>query len=174
MAEPARVRVTYHLCRSVLRNAAYYRGGASRNVPPKTQFAIQASNNFLDWVYLEWCKLFWDHKGKHHFTKILPDADAFFSEMLASLSLDADEFKALAESVADYRDRALAHTDVFDSIDIPRLDALIESTLLLYEALRSQCGHEPSPPAPYDLRATLQLEEDVARGNFVAIERVSE
>jgi len=58
-------------------------------------------------------------------------------------------------------------------IDIPQLEAIIESTILLYEGLRSECGHEPTPVAPYDLRATFQLEIDVGRQNFTALSKVA-
>jgi hypothetical protein len=174
MAERARNQMTYYLCRSVLRNAAFFRGGISPASTPKTQFAIQARNNFLDMVFLDWCKLFWDRRGPHHFAKILPDVAGFSGQLLAAVKMSAGEFEGVAKSVAHYRDKALAHTDVFDTIDIPRLDAIIESTLQLYEALRAQCGDEPEPRAPYDLRATLLLEEDVGRSNFVAMASVAQ
>ena len=173
VVEPARIRMTYHLCRSILRNGAYFRGGASPASSPKTQFAIQACNNFLDMVFLDWCKLFWDRKGQHHFTKILPDPEGFRGDLLGAVKMNAGKFEGVAKSVAHYRDKALAHADVFDTIDIPKLDAILESTLQLYEALRAQYGEEPEPRAPHDLRATLLSEEDVGRSNFVAMASVA-
>jgi hypothetical protein len=176
MAEPARIRKCYQLCRAVLRNAAYYRGGASlsRAGRPKSQFAIVASNNFLDMVYLEWSKLFWDRSGKHHWATILPESSNFMERLLAAIAKDAGEFEALAKSVAHYRDKELAHADVYDVMDIPELEVILESTTLLYESLRSECGYEPEPLAPYDLRATFQLEIDVGRLNFTALSKVLE
>jgi hypothetical protein len=164
--------MTYHLCQNILRNGAFFRGGTSPASTPKTQFAIQARNNFIDMVFLDWCKLFWDRKGQHHFTKILPDAEGFRSNLLIAVNMSAGEFRDVAKSVAHYRDKALAHADIFDTIDIPSLDAIMESTLQLYEALRAQCGVEPEPRAPHDLRATLLLEEVVGRSNFVALASV--
>jgi hypothetical protein len=164
--------MTYLLCQSVLRNAAFFLGGTSPASAPKTQFAIQARNNLLDMVFLDWCKLFWVRKGQHHFTKILPDAEGFGGDLIAAVKMDAREFEAVAMSVARYRDKALAHADVFDTIDIPGLDVIMESTLQRYEALRAQCGEEPEPRAPHDLRAALRLEEAVGRSNFVAMASV--
>ncbi len=55
MQDTARIRKCYELCRAVLKNAAYYRGGASLSsgTRPRNQFAIVASNNFLDMTYLQ-------------------------------------------------------------------------------------------------------------------------
>jgi len=105
MAEPARIRRCYQLCRAVLRNAAYYRGGASLSLEgrPKTQFAIVASNNFLDMIFLEWSKLFWDRSGKHHWAMILPEPSSFMERLLGAIAMDASGFEALAKSVAHYR-----------------------------------------------------------------------
>jgi hypothetical protein len=174
MARPANIRKCYELCRSVLRNASYYRGGAAGAARPKSQFAIAASNNFLDFVYLDWCKLFWEKSGKHHFKRILPDPAGFTSDLLKALGKDGAAFDAFAKSVAHYRDKEIAHADVYETIDIPALDVIIDSTIKLYESLRAQCGEEPLPAAPYDLRATVQLEEDAARSNFMALTKVSQ
>ena len=176
MAEPARIRKCYQLCRAVLKNAAYFRGGASLASPakPRSQFGIVASNNFLDMVFLDWCKLFWDKTGKHHFTKVLPDPTAFMVRLLATLNMDGGAFDGLARAVAHYRDKEVAHADVYEVIDIPELDSIIRSAIQLYEALRSQCGGEPTPKAPFDLCATFRLEEDVGRSNFIALSKVQE
>ena len=175
MAEPARIRKCYELCRSVLRNAAYFRGAESLSgaAKPKSQFAIAASNNFLDMAFLDWSKLFWDSSGKHHWVKILPEATNFMEGALSRLAMDGAEFEVLAKSVAHYRDKELAHADVYETIDIPRLDAIIESTILLYESLRSECGYEPTPVAPEDLRATFQLEADAGRLNFTGLSKIA-
>jgi hypothetical protein len=171
--ESARVRKCYRLCQAVLKNAAYYKGGASLSagVRPKSQFAIGASNNFLDMTYLDWSKLFWDKQGVHRWDKILPSSASFKQRLLAALRMDDKQFDAFAKSVAHYRDKELAHADVYDEIDIPELAVIIESTLMLYESLRSECGYEPSPPAPYDLRATFEMEVDHGRSNFIALSR---
>lgn len=172
--EPARIRKCYRLCQSVLKNAAYYTGGASPSagVRSKSQFAIAASNNFLDMAYLDWGKLFWDRKGLHRWDKILPASTSFMPRMLATLGLEEDQFAAFAKSVAHYRDKELAHADVYDEIDIPDLAVIIESTIFLYETLRHERGYEPLPTAPHDLRGALQMEIDHGRANFVALSKV--
>jgi hypothetical protein len=172
--EPRRIRKCYRLCQAVLKNAAYYSGGASLSVSaqPKSQFAVVASNNFLDMAFLDWSKLFWDRQGLHRWNKILPSSTSFMDRVLVALGMDADQFAAFAKSVAHYRDKELAHADVYEVIDIPALAAIIESTILLYESLRSECGKEPSPSAPHDLRATFQLEVDHSRTHFVALSKV--
>jgi hypothetical protein len=125
-------------------------------------------------VFLDWCKLFGDKAGKHHFAKILPDPAGFMSGVLAALTMDVGAFDALARAVIHYPNKELAHADVYEAITIPELDAIIESTIQLYEALRSQSGQEPAPVAPHDLLATFRLEVDVGRSNFVALSKVGQ
>ena len=171
MTEPARIRNCYELCRSTLRNAAFYKGAASlgAQAKPTSQFAIAASNNFLDMAFLEWCKVFADIKGKHHWKKILPVNTDFMQNLLTKLVISNEEFEVFAHYVMNYRNKVIAHADVYTEIDIPTLDLLINSTIYLYQRLRDDCGSEPQPAAPHDLCAAFQFSVDEGRQQFVAM-----
>ena len=86
-------------------------------------------------AFIEWSKLFWDRSGKHHWKKILPHTTDFLDRVLSELEMDAAAFEGLAKSVAHYRNKEVAHADVYDRISIPKLDVIIKSTILLYESL---------------------------------------
>ena len=171
----ASVRKCYHLCRSVLRNAAYYRGGESLSAkpPPGNNFAISARNNSLDLAIIDWCKIFADGRGKHNFKKILLDNDAFEAELLEEFRIMGVVLHDFIKNVARYRDKEVAHADVYDRIDIPSLEPIIQSTILLYRALRIQCGLEPQPVAPHDLQKAFQEEEALACLCFNALSGVA-
>jgi hypothetical protein len=83
MTDAPRIRNLYRLSQSTLRNAAYYRGAASLgSFDISKQFAVAARNNCLDMAFLDWCKLFADKKGKHHWRKVLTDEASFMSGLL--------------------------------------------------------------------------------------------
>jgi hypothetical protein len=65
-----RVRRTAILCEHCLRNIAFYRAGWYRQskIRVSRQFWIGANGNFMDIAVLEWCKLFADAKGQHHWS----------------------------------------------------------------------------------------------------------
>lgn len=156
MSDRSRIRNCYRLCQSTIRNAAYYRGAASLgSFDPSNQFAVTARNNFLEMAFLDWCKLFSEKRGKHHWSKILPDEPSFMSALLSDLAITEAQFKDFTQSVAHYRDKVIAHADIYDVIDIPKLDTIISSTIYLYEKLREHCGCEPTPAAPDNLKATF-------------------
>lgn len=175
VTQPARIRKCYRLCHTTLQNSAYYRGGASvlTEVKMPDQFAIVSRNNFLEVAILNWCKLFADAGGKHHYKKVILDAAKFETRLSTALKMELSAFEDAAKAVAHYRNKEIAHADVYYEIDIPRLDLLIESTIQLYKALRDQCGEEPTPIAPSNLHATFQREQDIGRSNFLALSRVN-
>jgi hypothetical protein len=46
------------------------------------------SGNFIDICVLEWCKLFADPNGKHHWSKIVSDPTSFKTQLLDHLGID--------------------------------------------------------------------------------------
>ncbi len=78
MPRKDRLRRVMILCCSCARNIAYYRVAWDEeyrhllNLPnPYPNFWRAANNNFIDMCVLEWCKLFADMQGKHHWSKIV-------------------------------------------------------------------------------------------------------
>lgn len=138
MAEIKRLRRVLILCIHCARNAIFYRQGWKGKKPMfGGQLLITANSNFLDIAVLEWCKLFADPKGKHHWTKVVPDRTAFECAFLTDLSLGPDELEAFIKNVRQYRDRFLAHLDDDEKMNIPNLDIIIASVSFLYQHLMS-------------------------------------
>jgi hypothetical protein len=138
MANIKRLRRALILCVHCARNTSFYRQGWKRKKPVfRGQFLITANSNFLDVAVLEWCKLFGDPKGKHHWAKVVDDRSAFERTLLDDLSLTADQFAAFIKDVRRYRDRFLAHLDDDEKMNIPNLDIIIASVRFLYRYLMS-------------------------------------
>jgi hypothetical protein len=70
MDSTKRLRRVGILCCHFAMNYGYYKAGWEQSdFTVKDQFWISLNNNFIDISVLEWCKLFGDYKGKHHWKK---------------------------------------------------------------------------------------------------------
>src|SRR5258706_12493841 len=99
MTREERLRRVLILCCSFARNLAYYRIGrtkefvhlqAQRN--PTFSFWRAVNVNFIDICVLEWCKLFADSRGKHHWRNIVSDPARFDGELYRDLQGSDQEF----------------------------------------------------------------------------------
>jgi hypothetical protein len=77
----------------------------------KEQFWRGVNANFMDLCVLEFCKLFADQKGKHHWRKVITDQPNFHAGLLAKLTMTNAGFNEYIESMKFYRDKYLAHLD---------------------------------------------------------------
>jgi hypothetical protein len=94
------------LCCHCLRNIAFYRAGYTQNrFCSCKQFWINANGNFLDIAVLEWCKLFADARGKHHYAKVTNEHTNFRRDLLAKLAVTAAEFDEYVKEMKTYRDK---------------------------------------------------------------------
>ena len=114
------------LCRNFAVNFAYYRVGQK---PEHLHLQLRRGDfwravcgNFIDICVLEWCKLFGDSKGKHHWSKVVSDATSFENELLNHLGIDQAAFQQEIETMRRYRDKFLAHLDSDEVMHIPVLD----------------------------------------------------
>ena len=125
------------LCLHCLRHVAYYRSGRNDNgdLIFRSQFWVAANGNFIDICVLEWCKLFGDKRGKHYWRKGLSDPTAFYNSLLDELGMSEDEFNEYITEMRTYRDRYVAHLDLDEKFDVPRLDITRKSVLYLYKYL---------------------------------------
>jgi len=96
------------------------------------QFWVTANGNFLDHCVLEWCKLFGDPRGKHHWRKIVTDQGAFYTRLLHTVGLSEAQFEAYIEEMRTYRDKFVAHLDLDEVMHIPRLRLARRSVVLLH------------------------------------------
>jgi hypothetical protein len=136
MVDRARLRKSGILCLHCLRNFAYYRVAEEQN-PTQTpqQFWITIHNNFLDIGVLEWCKLFADLKGKHHWKKVVIDQDEFVESLLMKLRITDAMFLAYVDEMRTYRDKFVAHLDEQNVMNIPNLVPAIKATQHLYSQM---------------------------------------
>jgi hypothetical protein len=108
------------LCSHFLRNLAFYRAGRYRGqLKRKNQFWVTVGNNCLDHCVLEWCKLFADRKGKHHWRKIVDDEAAFNARLLTAVRMTQTEFNQYIGVMRTYRNKFVAHLDEEEVMNIP-------------------------------------------------------
>jgi hypothetical protein len=136
MNRRTRLRRTGILCLHALRNLAFQRAMAdARRTWESKQFLVTAHNNFLDVAILEWCKLFTDRAGVHHWRKSVTDQGAFSAALLAHVRCSEEEYRDYALSIKTYRDTFVAHLDEANDIDIPTMSIARLSTQFLYSWL---------------------------------------
>jgi hypothetical protein len=131
-----RVRRTAILCGHCLRNIAFYRAGWHNYKPRITrQFWISANGAFMDFALLEWCKLFADWRGKHHWSKTIVDQSSFSSGLYARLAMSEVQFVGYIETMKRPRDKFIAHLDEDNMMMLPRLRPARVSVAYLYDKL---------------------------------------
>jgi hypothetical protein len=143
-----RLRRVGILCCYALSNLAFYRAWHDAGKPrANEQFWVAANGNFADITVLEWCKLFADVKGRHHWSKVVSDQTAFSTGLLAALDMTQQAFDAYIQSMRVLRDKFIAHLDDEPVFTLPQLDAVKGSTVFLYEHL---LAHENEANAFHD------------------------
>jgi len=133
-----RTRRAAILCCHCLRNIAFYRAGWNGGRPRvDREFWRNTNSGCLDIAVLEWCKLFMDRPGKHHWRKVIDQEADFHAALLARLRLSDAEYLEYALSIKGYRDRFVAHLDEDPVMMIPRMRIARRAVAFLYEHLRS-------------------------------------
>ena len=141
------------LCCHFLRNLAFYMAGWRKGeLIFKDQFWVNANGNFLDICVLEWCKLFVDKRGKHHWRKVITDQASFYDGLLQAVNLTEAEFEAYIEIMRIYRDKFVAHLDAEEIMHPPKLRVARKSVSFLYDYLianeeEDACFHDAPPKA---------------------------
>lgn len=138
MTRRSRVRRIYLLCAHFLRNLAFYRAGRYRGqLTRRNQFWTVISNNCLDHCVLEWCKLFAEPKGKHHWRRIVGDQALFSAHLLAAVKMTQAEFDQYIVVMRTYRDKFVAHLDEEEVMNIPALRPAQRAVTALYTHVRT-------------------------------------
>jgi hypothetical protein len=91
--------------------------------------------NFIDICVLDWCKLFADRKGKHHWRRVIDEPDRFEADLCTTLSITIAEFAKLITQVRRYRDSFVAHLDNERTMRLPTLELPKRSIAFLHERL---------------------------------------
>lgn len=117
-------------------NIAFYRAWHEAGRPQaNVQFWIAANGNFADLAVLEWCKLFADVRGRHHWLKVVKDTNVFEAGLLQALGMTAIEFAGYVGEMRFLRDKFIAHLDDELVMTLPQLTAAKASAVYLYTYL---------------------------------------
>ena len=147
-----RLRRVALLCCHCARNIAYYREWHDRLAPGEYgEILATIDGNFLDMSVMEWCKLFSDKRGKHHWRKVVNHPD-FEADMLKQLDERADQFENYIDDMRAYRDKFLAHLDDERTMNIPSMELARKSVTFFYEYLVSfEASNDDLAGLPKDL-----------------------
>lgn len=173
MSGRERLRRVVILCRNIAVNLAYYRVGRKaehlhlQDYQERGNFWRAVSGNFIDICALEWCKLFADPKGKHHWRKVVSDPANFETQLLNHLGIDEAAFQKEIEVIRQYRDKFLAHLDADEVMNIPALD-IAKKAVWFYHAYVVQHEAQRGDLAglPVELDAGYAQCEDEARAIY--------
>lgn len=91
----------------------------------------------MDIAVLEWCKLFAEKNGKHHWRRVVTNKDEFLYKLFQRLKMSPEEFRAVSFSVYKYRNKFVAHLDNENIMNIPYSRFIRSSTAILYDTLIS-------------------------------------
>jgi hypothetical protein len=115
---------------------------------PKAAFWREAHGNFFDISVLDWCKLFADREGKHHWRRVVKNPDRFEADLYT------DEFTSMIAKIKHYRDKFVAHLDQERTMLLPALDVARGAIVFLHERLVQPAGHgdwSSQPTSPEEL-----------------------
>ena len=145
-----RVRHIAILCRHCARNVAYYRAGyVDDTFVTKDVFWINVNGNFFDIAVLEWCKLYVEQKGEHHWRKAdFSNPESFLPDMLQSAGISREGFDAHCMETKTYRDKFVAHLDDDPKMYLPFLTVVIDSTIFLYDRIWEEYSEFLSDTTP--------------------------
>jgi hypothetical protein len=171
-----RLRRVLILCCYFIQNLAYYRAGWNdQKVFPryKSQFWVTANGNFLDACVLEWCKLFGDEKGEHHWARIVSDPTSFEQRLLLTLGISRPDFDAQIEKIRLYREKFVAHLDSDKVMNIPDLEIAKKAVLFYQKYILSDearatdlLGPVPEASPCYDLDSLYERRFNEARPEY--------
>jgi hypothetical protein len=85
------------------------------------QFSRRVNANFMDLCTMEFCKLFAERSGKHHWRKVITDQDTFFPGLLEAVGKTEPEFVEYIRQMKFYRDKYVAHLDEETGGNYPHL-----------------------------------------------------
>ncbi|WP_458765930.1 hypothetical protein [Cupriavidus basilensis] len=188
MAQPDSrfIRRILLLCCHCVRNIAYYRMGyadeqGTGELKQSTQFGATVNGNMIDIAVLEWCKLFADKKAHHHwkcFVRDDADQKRFLGALLGNVGLSKSNWMRYLDEMRVYRDKFVAHLDTKSVMNIPRMQVALESTLFLYQHVRSNVPQDflDSPHCmhlPHDLNAYYSACCDEGREAFAAANKAA-
>lgn len=117
------IRRVVLLCTHFARNMAYFRAGWDGSTLIRMEeFWKTINGNCLDIAVLEWCKLFADPKGAHHWSSVVTKPREFENRLLKEVDISDEDFTEYIKVVRTYRDKFVAHLDDELVLHPPPLD----------------------------------------------------
>ena len=95
------------------------------------------NGNFLDIAVLEWCKLFAEKNGKHHWSCTFKDKTEWKKKLFASMDMSQSKFKEELKLVSDYRNKFVAHSDDPVAMNYPYTNFMLKSASYLHDYLKT-------------------------------------
>lgn len=125
-----------HFVRNVAYHKASFRTSDGRGqLHDQSEYGITVSGNFLDIAILEWCKVFGDWNGKHHWRTLTPESSAraaLFGLMLSHLRMRDDDWRKYVAVCNTYRDKFVAHLDENEVGYTPDWNVALQSAFFMY------------------------------------------
>lgn len=148
MNRTKKLRRVGKLCCHFVRNYAFYKAGwDDHEFKIKDQFWISLNGNFLDICVLEWCKLFGDHKDKHHWKRVMNADSDFKLRMFESLSINQTDLDRINGGFRSYRDKFVAHLDSDEVMHIPKVSEGFDLVRFYYDEIKEECDDTSDWPA---------------------------
>lgn len=139
LSKKDRLRRVVLLCANFVRNLAYYRAGRGSLGEPLLQertkhaaFWRQVNGDCIDICVLEWCKLFAERNGVHHWRIVVSDEKMFEAGLLGHLGLGASDFDHYIQKMRTYRNKFVAHLDQDKEAFIPHMDIAQKAVWFLH------------------------------------------
>jgi hypothetical protein len=133
---------TMQLAISCISNIAAYRAnwhkinGVSKLIVDR-DFWVRMNGNFLDVAVLEWCKLFADKSGKHHWSCTFKNKNAWKKDLFENMAMSQTRFKKELKLVSDYRNKYVAHLDDPIAMNYPYTEFMLNSVYHLHDCLKT-------------------------------------
>lgn len=137
-----RIRRTFQLANHCISNIAAYKANWRKEATSESQLVVErdfwkrANGNFLDIAVLEWCKVFSERNGEHHWSRSFKPTQDWMREFCKHMSMSQKEFHAELQRVVKYRNKFVAHLEPMP-MKYPSMDFLLKSVSYLYEKIHS-------------------------------------
>ncbi len=137
-----RTRRTFQLANFCIANIAAYRVNWNSNTQQRkpiidNDFWIRANGTLFDMSVIEWCKLFADHKGKHHWSRTFSNKDEWKSKLLHHMGMTEEEYDFELMKLKEYRDKYATHLDDPKSMNYPLTEIMLRSASFLYDCIKN-------------------------------------
>lgn len=136
MTELNEINGRYHALYSFFRSKACYEAltpHISKLDTDTTHPFIHIYNLLIQDVFLSWCKVFGSHSENCHWKKLIKEHEDFKIALFSELRLTETEFGAYWESVIDFRNNWVVHSDPnHKHRPVPYFDIAFRSAKVLF------------------------------------------